>query len=192
MTGMQLIDIALVIIWGVFFAYWWISAILNRTPFKRQSSRFSFFTCMGVPVAAILLAISLLTPDLFWIRILPAALPLAIAGLLVTVAGLGIAVWARQHLGKNWSGRPAIRQDHTIVRTGPYSMVRHPIYTGLLCGLAGTAIATGLLITFSVTLVLLAVFIVKFRIEERFLLDEFGEDYARYMREVKALIPFVI
>jgi protein-S-isoprenylcysteine O-methyltransferase Ste14 len=82
--------------------------------------------------------------------------------------------------------------DHQIIRTGPYRIVRHPIYTGLLTAIAGTAIATGLFWVICLTGIVLFVFILKIRMEERFLQEEFGEEYTRYKREVRALIPFVI
>jgi protein-S-isoprenylcysteine O-methyltransferase Ste14 len=87
---------------------------------------------------------------------------------------------------------PAIRKDHRMVRTGPYSTVRNPIYTGMLVALAGSAIATGYTAVVLVLLVALIVFTGKIRMEEQLLEDEFGEDYLRYKREVKALVPFLV
>lgn len=185
-------ELALLLIWAGFFAYWWITALLNRTPFKRVPSRFGFFTTMAVPAAIILVAVVLLAPDLATTRILPDTLPVFLAGLLVMLAGQGFAIWARVHLGTNWSGRPAIRENHTITRTGPYAMVRHPIYTGLLTGILGTAIATGALVAFVALLVMIVLFLIKIRMEEQFLLEEFGEEYEQYRREVRALVPWVL
>jgi protein-S-isoprenylcysteine O-methyltransferase Ste14 len=189
---MQIIEPVFIALWAVFFAYWILSAMRDRSPFKRQSSRSAWFTCMAVPIAVVLAVTVLLAPWLLEARVLPGTLPFALAGLAVTCAGLGFAVMARVHLGKNWSGRPAIREDHTITRTGPYALVRHPIYTGLLTAVLGTAIATGSLTAFFVMFVILLSFVIKIRMEEQFLLEEFGDEYARYRREVKALIPFVV
>jgi protein-S-isoprenylcysteine O-methyltransferase Ste14 len=189
---MQIIELVFIALWAVFFAYWILSAVRDRSPFKRQSSRFACFTCMVVPIAVVLAVTILLAPWLMEARVLPGTLPFALAGLAVTCAGLGFAVMARVHLGKNWSGRPVIRENHTIIRTGPYTLVRHPIYTGLLTAVLGTSIATGSFLSFFITFVLFVAFIIKIRMEEQFLLEEFGEEYARYRREVKALIPFVV
>ena len=125
-------------------------------------------------------------------RIVPVGIGFTIAGLLITFVGLGFAIWARVHLGKNWSGMPTIRQEHTLTRTGPYRFVRHPIYSGLILALFGTAIGIGYFWVFSSVLLVFVLFVIKFRMEEQFLEEEFGEEYAKYKREVKALIPYVI
>jgi|WetSurMetagenome_2_1015567.scaffolds.fasta_scaffold21391_1 protein-S-isoprenylcysteine O-methyltransferase Ste14 len=188
----DLVALFLVILWVAFFAYWWIPALWNRTTVKRISPRGSFLFCTIVPIAAIMIVFSLFAPWLYDYRVLPDTLPVAVAGLLVMLPGLGFAIRARQHLGTNWSARPAIREHHTLTRTGPYAIVRHPIYTGLLTGILGTAIATGYLMAFISIIVALVMLLFKIRIEERFMLDEFGGEYERYRREVKALIPYVL
>jgi len=140
----------------------------------------------------LLVAAGLAAPWLYAYRVLPDILPVVIGGLIVVILGICFAVWARVHLGSNWSSRPAIRENHTITRTGPYAIVRHPIYTGILTGMLGTAIATGALLVFLVLLVMLVLFLIKIRMEEQFLAEEFGGDYERYRLEVKALIPYVL
>lgn len=189
---MQIAEILVFIIWGIFFAYWLVSAWRDRSPFKRTSSPLSFLSFMVVPWMIFVFFVNWFAPWLFMVRIIPDSIPVVIAGLLVTGAGLGFAIFARVHLGKFWSGRPAIRMDHRIIRTGPYRIVRHPIYTGILTGITGTAIATGYLWVVCLIGIILIVFIMKIRMEEIFLQEEFGEEYALYKREVRALIPFVI
>jgi protein-S-isoprenylcysteine O-methyltransferase Ste14 len=189
---MQVIEILLFIIWGIFIAYWLVSALRDRAPFKRSSSRLSVLTFAGVPWVIFILLANLFAPWLLIVRAIPDSLPIVAAGLLITCAGLGFAAFARVHLGRFWSGLPAIRMEHRIIRTGPYRIVRHPIYTGLLTAIAGTAIATGLFWVICLTGIVLLVFILKIRMEERFLQEEFGEEYTRYRREVRALIPYVI
>jgi protein-S-isoprenylcysteine O-methyltransferase Ste14 len=186
------VDLLILLLWAGFFAYWWISALRNRTPLKRVPSRFGFLTTMAVPAGVILAAFALVAPDLYTARVLPDLLPVVIAGLLVLLIGIGFAVWARVHLGTNWSSRPAIHENHTITRTGPYAIVRHPIYTGILTGILGTAIATGALLAFVSLVAMFVLFLIKIRMEEQFLLDEFGEEYGRYRGEVKALVPYVL
>jgi protein-S-isoprenylcysteine O-methyltransferase Ste14 len=192
LTMIPPIELALLLIWGGFFAFWWISALRNRTPIKRAPGWSGFFTCMGVPAGIILIAVTLIAPNLYEYRVLPGLLPLVVIGFLVLFLGIGFAVWARVHLGTNWSSRPAIRENHTITRTGPYAIVRHPIYTGILTGILGTAIATGSLLVFVCLVIILVLFLLKIRMEEQFLLEEFGEEYAQYRREVRALVPWVV
>jgi protein-S-isoprenylcysteine O-methyltransferase len=114
------------------------------------------------------------------------------AGFGLTLAGFAIAVWARFVLGRNWSATITIKQDHEIVRRGPYAAVRHPIYSGFLLALFGTAIYYA---TFRGLLAVALTFTgwwLKSRMEEAFLLQQFGAQYRDYQREVKALIPFVL
>ncbi len=114
------------------------------------------------------------------------------AGFAVTAAGAGFAVWSRFCLGGNWSALVALKAGHTLVRTGPYTVVRHPIYAGLLAAMAGTAIARGDVAAFVGVAVAFAGWLAKARREESFLLSQFGELYLTYRREVKTLVPFVL
>jgi protein-S-isoprenylcysteine O-methyltransferase Ste14 len=111
---------------------------------------------------------------------------------MLTLAGLLFTVWARTHLGRNWSGLVTIKQDHELITSGPYSTVRHPIYTGLLLAFVGSALARselrGIL---AVVLVFWALWR-KSRIEERWMRDQFGDAYREYSSHVAALIPFVL
>ena len=113
-------------------------------------------------------------------------------GLALTVSGIGFAIWARVYLGGNWSAVVAIKRGHTLVRTGPYAIVRHPIYAGLLLAMLGTAIELGALAGIVGVIVAFAAWLAKARLEESFLLAQFGAEYVRYQQQVKALIPFVM
>jgi protein-S-isoprenylcysteine O-methyltransferase Ste14 len=189
---MQTGELLFFTIWIAFYTYWLISAWKTRSPVKRKLSQVSFFMYGITWVVICIFLINWLSPDLMAERIIPSGIGYTVVGLFITVAGLLFAIWARVHLGKNWSGMPTIRKDHTIIRTGPYRFVRHPIYAGILIGLTGTAIGIGYLIVFFCVILIFGLFVIKFRMEETFLLEEFGEEYARYKREVKALIPYVI
>jgi len=113
-------------------------------------------------------------------------------GFALTVAGIAFAIHARLYLGGNWSSIAAIKQGHTLVRTGPYAVVRHPIYAGLLLGLAGTAIAYGEIGCFLGAILAFAAWLAKARTEESLLAGQFGDTYRQYRRQVKTLIPFVL
>jgi protein-S-isoprenylcysteine O-methyltransferase Ste14 len=114
----------------------------------------------------------------------------ALAGL--TLAGILFTWWARLHLGPLWSGAITRKEGHRIVDTGPYALVRHPIYTGLLVAIFATAAAQAAL-TGMVGAVLIAVGVwMKARTEERFLATELGADcYEAYRRRVPMLVPFL-
>jgi protein-S-isoprenylcysteine O-methyltransferase Ste14 len=103
--------------------------------------------------------------------------------------GLGFAAWARVLIGRFWSGAVTLKADHALIRGGPYAWTRHPIYSGLLLALTGTALARDSLGGFLGLALLFAGLVVKLRQEERLLLEHFGPAYETYRAEVPALIP---
>lgn len=121
---------------------------------------------------------------------LPSALAKS-AGLILVAAGLALAIWARTVLGSNWSGVPSVKEGQTLTTNGPYSAVRHPIYTGLLFGVLGSFAVLGTL--FSAVVVVAWVVVVAIRIpqEESFMTEEFGDAYKDYKKKAKTLIPWV-
>ena len=121
----------------------------------------------------------------------PAQIWLWIASALVAI-GLGFAAWARVRLGANWSAEVTVKQNHELVRSGPYALVRHPIYTGVLFALIGTALSVDKWRALVGLALIAAGFLRKIVIEERFMQAEFGEAYEHYRAEVPALIPFVV
>jgi protein-S-isoprenylcysteine O-methyltransferase Ste14 len=115
------------------------------------------------------------------------------AWLCTALVGVGVAFawWARLHLGRLWSGRITLKADHKVVDSGPYALVRHPIYTGLLLSLLATAIAEGTIPGVAGFVILLVGIWLKARLEERWLTAQLGEDaYASYRRRVPMLLPF--
>jgi protein-S-isoprenylcysteine O-methyltransferase Ste14 len=97
--------------------------------------------------------------------------------------------WARMHLGKYWSGRISLKENHRVIQTGPYAWVRHPIYSGLILALFGTAITLGTISAFAGFAFMLISFVRKLKIEETWLRSQFGAEYEAYQNRVKALIP---
>jgi protein-S-isoprenylcysteine O-methyltransferase Ste14 len=112
-------------------------------------------------------------------------------GLALFAAGLAFAIWARLHIGRNW-GAPMTRKDEPeLVTSGPYRLVRHPIYSGILAAGVGTAIALGWPWLIAVGLAGIY-FIYSATVEERYLSEQFPEDYPAYKRSTKMLVPFVL
>lgn len=122
-------------------------------------------------------------------RIVPASALPGITGALATFAGLGLAIWARWHLGTNWSSTVSIRADHELIHTGPYRTIRHPIYTGMLLALAGTALALGEVRGVIACVIVLVAFYFKARREESFLTQEFGERFVERARHTGMFLP---
>lgn len=181
-------------VWLLWLMYWGISA-LRVKPAVRVESRASR---LGRHVLLVILA-ALLLRRYAWFngsflneRFVPDHMWIVWLGVGLAVIGVAFTCWARVVLGQNWSGTVQLKQDHELIVRGPYSFVRHPIYTGLLVAFFGTALAIGEWhALFSVALLATA-FWRKLRLEERWLCELFGEPYRNYMRRVKALVPWVI
>jgi protein-S-isoprenylcysteine O-methyltransferase Ste14 len=174
--------------WIVAGLVWLVGAFFTKSS-ERTESRGSRLTQFAW---AFLAAILLWVP---WgplrIRVIPRSLILGDLGLALTLGGISLAIWARFFLGRNWSARVTIKKNHELIRSGPYVIVRNPIYTGFLTALAGTVMVIGELRAI-LALVIVAVGLhYKVKTEEKFMSDQFGEEYARYRQEVKSLIPFV-
>jgi protein-S-isoprenylcysteine O-methyltransferase Ste14 len=119
------------------------------------------------------------------------ALAVQIVGLVLFLAGLGLAVWARIYLGRNW-GMPMTRKDEPeLVTSGPYRFVRHPIYSGLFLAILGTTLATNLY--WLIALAALGVyFVYSARVEERLMTASFPGVYPEYQARTRMLIPFLL
>lgn len=124
--------------------------------------------------------------DVRWLPQFDAA---EIAGIEITIVGLAFAVWARLHLKSNWSGVVTVKQDHQLIRSGPYRWVRHPIYSGVILAMAGTAVENGRLRGILGVLLVFIGFWIKSRKEEQFMRQTFGEQYEGYCQSTGALIP---
>ncbi len=124
-------------------------------------------------------------------QVVPRNVPWSWAGAIVALSAMACAILARFTLGRNWSAIVTVKQDHKLVQSGPYRLVRHPIYSSLLLAILGTAIAFGRVRDFLAVLLATIGWKIKSLEEERFMKMQFGEQYIGYMRRVKALIPFV-
>jgi protein-S-isoprenylcysteine O-methyltransferase Ste14 len=101
-------------------------------------------------------------------------------------------VWARAYLGTNWSRSVTIKQGHELITKGPYAVVRHPIYTGILTGFLGMAVAISQVRGFIVLALIFVAFWMKFRMEEQWMRSQFGEAYATYAHQTAALVPYLL
>jgi len=190
-TSMQLdlvIGLMIPALWFAWLLYWWSSS-RNVKP-TRVSEPFRSQLRHRVPIifAALFLGTPRWLPRVLTRRLLPEGALFPVLGTAMLAAGLGFSVWARRHLGRNWSTQVEVKEDHTLIRTGPYRYVRHPIYTGILLAFLGTALTIaewrGVLALVCVTLS----FVIKSRQEEARMRETFPE-YAQYQRETKALMP---
>jgi protein-S-isoprenylcysteine O-methyltransferase Ste14 len=175
--------------WGL---YWWLQSRGTKTNVWRESLGSRLLHIGPLMVAGWLLAVRTDALPGLDLRFIPLSVALFWVGWVLACSGLAFTIWARQHLGANWSGTVTVKSGHELITTGPYALVRHPIYTGLLLGFAGSALAVGewrgILAVAIVTVALWR----KLRIEERRMRQQFGDAYGTYQRRVSALIPFLL
>jgi protein-S-isoprenylcysteine O-methyltransferase Ste14 len=157
---------------------------------ERPSSRLGHI--LTVAIAFAMLFTDRARPGLLGLRVFPRNDLATALALLLTAAGILLAIWARLHLGRNWSAIVAIKQDHALIRTGPYAAVRHPIYAGILTAMLGNAIGFGELGCFLSVMIAFAAFLAKSRMEDAFLDARFGQAHRLYSAQVKSLIPLVL
>jgi len=181
-------------LWILFVAYWIWSArkVKGASRTEPAWSRLLKYWLPLVVAALLLEPGRLYGGGVLGARFLPAAGWAAPLGMVMTLAGLLFACWARQVLGSNWSAVVQLKQGHELIERGPYRHVRHPIYTGLLLAFLGTAVALGEWRGLLALAIVAVSFWRKLRLEERWLGEQFGAPYADYMRRVKALIPGIL
>jgi protein-S-isoprenylcysteine O-methyltransferase Ste14 len=180
------------IVWIAFVVYWFISALGVKRNKKSEPATVRIAQLVCTLFAGVLMYSGWFRASWLSWRVLLQSKLTFITGGAMLVAGLGFAVSARVHLGQYWSARVALKEEHQLIRSGPYQIVRHPIYTGIITALAGTAVAIGQLQSFIGVALFAAIYYFKSRREERFLVKEFGDDYVRYRMEVPALVPLLV
>ena len=180
-------------LWLTWLVYWLISASRVKATAREESITSGAAHLVPMTIALLLLMLPSSFPwGLLGERMLPDGSATRWIGAAFVAAGLAFTVWARVHLGTNWSGTVTVKSDHELIRSGPYRFVRHPIYSGALLAVAGSSIARGEWRGLLAVLILFAALWRKLQHEERWMGEAFGEDYAKYRSEVSALIPFVI
>jgi len=182
---MYAIDGVIGVGWLVFWIYW-LAASVGVKAGRTRWARFA-----GIRVAIIIIVLLLLRLRVFkgphgvtsnpWLQVI---------GLVIFLLGLALAVWARIYLGRNWGMPMSEKADPELVTTGPYSIIRHPIYSGIILAMVGTTVAISLYWLIAVVL-LGAYFIYSAVMEERHMAEVFPDTYPGYRQSTKMLIPFV-
>src|SRR5580692_4139675 len=180
------------VVWIFFFLYWQIKAANTKTTQRLEPAASRILRVFIFLIAIILLSTTRIPLPWLYLQLWPVGFWPFWLGAAITIVGLLFAVWAREHLGRNWSRSVTIKQDHQLIVTGPYALVRHPIYTGILTGFLGMTLAVaeirGIVAFVLVSLVLGA----KLRLEEQWMRTQFGAPYEAYSRRTAAVVPFVL
>ena len=176
--------------WLLWAVYWFLASRHAKPSERREPIASRLLHVLPLLLAAWLLWGDRVPVSFLNERFLPgAAWPFWFAAVL-TAVGLLFTVWARVYIGRNWSGVVTIKQGHELIDTGPYAVVRHPIYTGLLIAFIGSAVARGEWRGVLAVLIAWAALWRKLRLEERWMIERFGEKYVAYRGRVPALVPW--
>jgi len=182
---MHTVELVFGVAWAAFWLYWIVAAFSTkrgRKPWSRE---------LRVRAVILVLVIVLVRTGVFHGHGVHSNAWRAGVGLVLVAGGLGFAVWARLHIGRNWGTPMTQKAEPELVTSGPYHLVRHPIYSGILLG--GVATAIGLSWFWLVPVALAGVyFIYSATVEERFLAEQFPDAYPAYKRSTKMLVPFVL
>jgi protein-S-isoprenylcysteine O-methyltransferase Ste14 len=180
------------VVWIAFLLYWQIKATNTKATQRLESAASRILRVFIFLIAIVLLSTTRIPLPWLYLQLWPVGFLPFWLGAAVTIAGLLFAVWAREHLGSNWSRSVTIKRGHELITTGPYAVVRHPIYTGILTGFLGMAIAISQVRGFIVFVLIFLAFWVKLRMEEQWMRSQFGEAYATYARQTAALVPYLL
>jgi protein-S-isoprenylcysteine O-methyltransferase Ste14 len=183
-------------LWAAFGIYWIGTAVLMRSRSNRaemsQSRELRFYRPLRLLILATTFSL------LFWrrtavgflgARFIPSSAAVSFAGFAAALLGLAVALWARVHLGQYWSDKVVLQEGHRLIRTGPYAYMRHPIYSGVSLGVAGTGVVLGEWRGVAAFLLLLINYAIKARREEKILAQEFGEDFTLHREQTGFLLP---
>ena len=177
--------------WEALGILWLIGLVFTKRTARTRATCARLFYMLVALLAFLFLAGNRFDAGWFGARFVPASPSCGWTGIALTLCGCAFAAWARLTLGANWSGRPTVKVGHELIIRGPYALVRHPIYTGILLAAAGTAVAIGKWSCLVGLMLLVIAFLMKMSQEERLMLETFPQSYPAYRTRVRALIPGV-
>jgi len=180
---MRTLQSAIGIAWVAFWIYWLVSAV-NA---KASTGGMRRLPMTGLTALSVFVVVRVFRGG----GLAVTSPVLGAIGTVLFVSGIGLAIWARIHLGSNWGMPMTQRIEPELITSGPYRFVRHPIYSGLLLGLIGTALATNYL-GLIIAVILGAYFVYAATVEERNLMTSFPTAYPTYREHTKMLIPYLL
>ncbi len=190
----------IILSWVIYILVWIVSAFNVKRDMHRGSGHQSRFWLVLLWLSFVILFISIrvatgkalkINPGVIFSQgIFPQFQLIGWIAAVVTIIGVVIAIWARVNLGRNWSSKPAVKENHELVTTGPYAYVRHPVYTGVILMAFGIAI-TGSIFGIGAFIIASFFYILRIGKEEKIMQEIFPNEYPEYRKRTKRLIPFV-
>ena len=174
-------------LWSALILFWLVAGKVDSKS-TLQSETFSFVKLIG---SSLIVYLPLFFGGLFASKPYDNSSLLGVVGVLFVTVGVYFAIWARVALGTNWSGKVMVQKEHSLVMSGPYSLVRHPIYFGGLLAILGSCLVLGQVFGFICLIFFVFGLAVKSRQEEAMLQKQFPNQYSSYSRKVKMLIPWL-
>ena len=178
--------------WGVFIVIWLLAALFTKRTVYRQSGGQRLRYIIPILFGWYLVFRGYRLGPPFNIHIIPQTDALLAAAAILCLCGLGFCLWARAVLGRNWSGTVTLKENHELIVRGPYRLVRHPIYTGLLAMLIASAMEQGHIAGMIGLIFVFVSFWIKLNAEEEVMRNQFPHQYAAYAARVKRIIPFIL
>ena len=178
--------------WISFSVIWLLAAAFTKRSVYRESRAQRLRYWILLVIAYLLLTRGHRLPYPFNVRFIPALEVVQWMAVILCIAGVAFCVWARATLGRNWSGNITLKEGHELIERGPYRLVRHPIYTGMMAMILATAITYGYLGGIVAVLLAFVSFWIKLSDEEKLMLQQFPDQYRSYQQRVKRIIPFVL
>jgi protein-S-isoprenylcysteine O-methyltransferase Ste14 len=175
--------------WLMLGVYWLISAAGTKKVAVNENSGLRVVRLAIIVVLFVLLGTDWLRIGPLGWRFVPWRGSIIWTGIALTAAGVGLAIWARSRLGRNWSDKVVLKVDHELIRSGPYRYLRHPIYTGILVALAGTALVIGEWRGVVAVILMGMNYYIKAAREEKILEANFGEAFAEHKKRTGFFLP---
>jgi protein-S-isoprenylcysteine O-methyltransferase Ste14 len=175
--------------WVVFCVYWLAGALKTRKTVSTESfvarTRHLLLEFTGF----VLLFGGFMGFGALGERVFHRTYATSVTGVVLTWIGISLALWARWHLGQYWSGRITLKQDHKLIRTGPYAHFRHPIYSGIILAAIGGALAIDKWRCVAGVAAIILAYLIKGKKEESVLATQFGEEFREHCRHTGFLFP---
>lgn len=184
---MRAVELVFEVGWAAFWLYWIVAAVST----KRKRGHVQWSREVRIRVVLVVVAVVLIRTGAFRGYSLNTDPWRAGVGIVLFALGLGFAIWARLNIGRNWGTPMSQKDEPELVTSGPYRLVRHPIYSGILVAGLGTAVALSWYWLLAVLLGAIY-FLYSAIVEERYLAEQFPDAYPAYKRSTKMLVPFIL